>query len=229
MLIEMNGLHVELLRKKVKNINLRVDKHGTVKVSVPMQCSLQFVQHYLSLKQEWIRAHRHRFMQTESHQHVLHYETGERHYFLGCSYELVLHETTQKKHVTFENNQLHLFVTPKASILEKKILLQAWYQQQMMQCLPALVEKWEAVIGVCVEGFRIRAMKTRWGSCHVVKRCICLNVHLIKHKPVCLEYVLVHEMVHLLEPSHNQRFHALMSYFMPEWREHKACLKKELL
>ena len=97
-------------------------------------------------------------------------------------------------------------------------------RQQMKALLPPLFEKWEAIIGVKASEWGVKAMKTRWGSCNTVKKRIWMNIHLM-HKPrICLEYVLVHELVHLLEPSHNQRFYALMTEFMPEWKAHQQLL-----
>ena len=109
--------------------------------------------------------------------------------------------------------------------VEKTPMLTAEHREQMKALLPPLFEKWEAIIGVKANAWGIKAMKTRWGSCNTVKKRIWMNLHLI-HKPrICLEYVLVHELVHLLEASHNKRFYALMTEFMPEWKAHRQLLK----
>ena len=97
-------------------------------------------------------------------------------------------------------------------------------RQEMRALLPTLIQKWEVIIGVRVNEWHIRAMKTRWGTCHPLKKRICLNLHLMQKPLICLEYVIVHELVHLLEASHNQRFYALMTQFMPEWKEYKRLL-----
>jgi hypothetical protein len=99
------------------------------------------------------------------------------------------------------------------------------HREQMKAILPPLFEKWEAIIGVQASAWGVKVMKTRWGSCNTLKKRIWINLHLI-HKPrICLEYVLVHELVHLLEASHNQRFYALMTEFMPDWKAHRQLLK----
>lgn len=113
----------------------------------------------------------------------------------------------------------------KQQRLQKTHTLTDEHREQMKALLPPLFEKWEAIIDVKANAWGIKAMKTRWGSCNTIKKRIWINLHLI-HKPrICLEYVLVHELVHLLEPSHNKRFYALMTEFMPEWKEHKRLLE----
>ena len=161
-----------LSRKRIKNINLRIDRQGTVKVSAPLQCPLNTIQQFLLNKQAWILAHQNRLRQ-----HPL-----------------------PTKQVTHEQ------------------------KQRLQNVLPPLIQKWQAIVGVQANQWNVRAMTSRWGSCHPTKKRICLNAHLIHYPLVCLEYVLVHELVHLLEASHNQRFHALMSQFMPEWKAYKKLL-----
>lgn len=127
--------------------------------------------------------------------------------------------------------QKQAWITKQQAVMQKQQYLQSTHhlthehREQMKALLPPLFEKWEAIIGVKANEWGIKAMKTRWGSCNTVKKRIWLNLHLM-HKPqICLEYVLVHELVHLLEPSHNKRFYALMTEFMPEWKAHRQLLK----
>ena len=115
------------------------------------------------------------------------------------------------------NSFLELRVRPHTSRDQREAILSTWYRERLRQQLPALLEKWQAIIGVAINSINIRKMKTRWGTCHIEKRQIWLNLELAKKPFVCLEYVLVHELVHLLERHHNDRFKSLMDTFLPHW------------
>lgn len=119
---------------------------------------------------------------------------------------------------------MHCFLRSYA-LEDRTQFLQNWYRKQMQLLLPALIQKWEPIIGVSVQAWGIKSMKTRWGSCNVVAKRIWLNLNLIKKPLVCLEYVLVHEMVHLLEANHSKRFYAHMNRLMPQWKEHQHLLE----
>ena len=123
-----------------------------------------------------------------------------------------------------ESDQLQMFVNPGTTIDNKEKLLNQWYRTQLNQRIPALLDKWQPVIGKKVSEWDIKKMKTRWGSCNIVKKRIWLNLELAKKPPECLEYVFVHEMVHLLEPYHNARFKGFMDKFLPQWRNFNDAL-----
>jgi len=223
-MIEMNGFTVQLIRKRVKNLNLRIDRSGEVRLSAPLRFPMDLIHRFLHDKREWIEAHRSR-LQARTETLPPRLDTGEVQYFLGKPYELiVLHDATRNR-VLIENEQLHLFVKSEATVAEKHAVLQRWYRQEMKSRLPDLIKKWEAIIGVQVNDWGIKAMKTRWGSCNTIKKRIWLNLNLIQKPLMCLEYVVVHELVHLLEASHNKRFHALMTQYMPDWKTWKNQLK----
>lgn len=177
-ILKLDGFEVALSKKRVKNINLRIDRAGKVTMSVPSYCSLEQIYHFLSVKREWILEH---LEQTRSQPIPLPVP--------------VMSEAQQNE-----------------------------YRAQMHAIIPDLIRKWEPILGVTVHEWRSRAMKTRWGSCNTIKKRIWLNLHLMQKPLQCLEYVLVHEMVHLLEASHNRRFHQLMSQFMPQWKQYKRDL-----
>jgi len=177
-MIQIGAFDAQITRKRIKNINLRIDRQGNVKVSAPMKCPLAEIQLFLQKKQDWIRYHQNR-----------------------------LHKTAVE--------------TVSTVSLEQR--------QQLEALLPGLIAKWEVQIGVKVNQWCVKAMKTRWGSCHPITKKICLNLYLIKHPMVCIEYVVVHELVHLLEASHNQRFYALMSQFMPEWKQYRSLLREHVI
>ncbi len=222
MFIDMSDFTVELIRKRIKNINLRINARGQVKISAPIKFPLALIHSYLQDKHDWIKAHRAR-LQARPVVLPATLQMGEYHFFLGQCYQIIKHEDVCRGHITLDEKHMHFFVGAEMALAEQQFILQNWYRQQMIDLLPGLVKKWESIIGVQANEYRIKTMKTRWGSCNTSARRVWLNLSLIQKPLVCLEYVLVHELVHLLEPSHNKRFYALMSQFMPDW---KNCQKQ---
>jgi len=220
MIIQISGLPVTLKRKRVKNINLRIQHTGAVHVSAPLKMPLQIIYGFLEGKRLWIEKHHSKLKQSE--QRIL--ASGESIYFKGIAYKLQIHVHI-KQRVELTERQIHIFAKPEVTQLDKRALLTKWYRTQMQQCLPPLLERWESVIDVTAHKVTIKQMRTRWGSCHPIKKHISLNLRLIEKPLICLEYVVVHELVHLLEASHNQRFYALMNYFLPNWQEIKKMLE----
>jgi predicted metal-dependent hydrolase len=148
---------------------------------------------------------------------------GESHYFLGRRYRLRVVEHDGPSRVAVGSaSYLELFVRPSAGEEQREMLLQRWYREQLRLLIPPLLEKWEPVLGVKVAEWGIKRMKTRWGSCNTRARRIWLNLELAKKPPQCLEYIVVHEMMHLLERRHNGRFTTLMDEHLPAWRLHRG-------
>jgi predicted metal-dependent hydrolase len=222
--LEIDGIAIDVHHKPIKNMNLRIyPPDGQVRVSAPLQLSTQHIKQQLEAKREWLHAQRAK-LQTRPHQLAPIFEQGETHYFLGQAYSLDILDSPYRIDVRINNKTLELKIPPHADLTKKQSALKRWYQQQMHALIPPLIQHWEPLIGVTVKDWVIKSMKTRWGSCNIRTGSICLNLTLI-HKPlICMEYVLVHEMVHLLEASHNSRFYKLMDTFMPEWRDHEKKL-----
>ncbi len=222
--IDLDGLVIEVHRKPIKNIHLRIyPPDGQVKVSAPLRLRLDLIHNHLKTKRDWIHAQHARF-KAQPYSPPQAYIAGEQHYFLGKNYTLAIHQGTNPLKIAIDDQQIHLHLKSDTSFATKHKLLENWYRQQMKEYLPVLISKWETKIGVNVHNWGVRAMKTRWGSCNPMERRIWLNLHLIKKSLACLEYVVVHEMIHLLEASHNKRFYALMDHFLPHWRD----LQKQL-
>lgn len=220
--ITNNGIQIRIYKKKVKNINLRINRLGEVVVSAPTRCSSDVIYRFLLQKESWIKekvdALKKRQRPTSQ---------GIHHcWYLGKCYPVKIHEHDQPPQIRLEENQILCFVKPKTAEETAQRLLTNWHKAQMRALLPDLIKKWEVIIGVTVNQWGIKAMVSRWGSCHTSEKRIWLNLYLIQKPLLCLEYVLVHEMVHLLEPSHNQRFYTLMSRFMPEWIQYKKMLNE---
>ena len=225
--IQVNGIVVEVRRKKIKNLHLRVyPPDGRVKVSAPLWLDEEAVRAFVLSRLTWIRRQQETFRkQVRPPRREL--VTGERHYFQGrcCRLDVIEHNGPPTIHLT-ENAVLTLRVRPGTDPEERQALLYGWYRERLRQQLPALLARWAPKVGVTVAEVRIKRMKTRWGTCNIRARRIWVNLHLAERPVACLEYVLVHEMVHLLERYHNDRFKALMDQFLPSWRLHKAELNR---
>lgn len=222
--IEIDGISITVIRKPIKNMNLRIyPPDGRVQISAPLRLNIKQIHKWVETKREWLHTQRAK-LQDKPVPSEPTMEKGEQHYFLGQPYTLTLVDPSFSPLVVLKDNQLLLSIKENATALEKHIYLKKWYLAQMKSIVPELIKKWQPIIGVQVVEWGAKTMKTRWGSCNVRTRRIWLNLVLIQKPILCLEYVLVHEMVHLLEASHNARFYQLMDKFMPDWRSHKTAL-----
>ncbi len=223
--IEVEGIPVEVVRKRIKHLNLRVyPPDGRVRLAAPLRTDEATVRWMVSSRLEWIRRQRARLM-GRPRPGIPTMLPGETHYFLGRPYKLDIRENCRRQGVKLNGDSiLELHTRGTAHTTQRVALLQDWYRQQMQALLPELITKWEPVIGMRVAECRIKKMKTRWGSCNIAAHRIWLNLELIKRPVLSLEYVLMHEMTHLLERYHNAHFYALMDGFMPDWRQHRAAL-----
>lgn len=227
--LEFDGLTIEVLRKPIKNIHLRIyPPDGQIKVSAPLRLHLDLIRTQIEAKRDWIHAQRTK-LRARSYSPPLAFATGEQHDFLGKTYTLIVHETNSSPKIILQQEAIHCYTKINASVEDRQLLLQNWYRRQMKELLPELLRKWEDIIGVRANSWGIKSMKTRWGSCNTLKKRIWLNLTLISKPLSCLEYVLVHELVHLLEASHNSRFHAFMDQFLPHWRDLKNRLEEKPL
>ncbi|PLX73439.1 MAG: metal-dependent hydrolase [Desulfuromonas sp.] len=227
--IEVEGVTVEVIRKRVKNLNLRVcPPVGDVTISVPLKIDNQAIHSFVTSKLDWIKQSRDRITQrTRKPQPQM--LSGETHSFLGESYHLDVITSPGRSRVCLENGAMCLFVPEGSDLLFRTRILDNWYRRQLMERIPQLLQKWQPVVGVQVSECRVKKMKTRWGSCNVVAKRIWLNLELAKRSLACLEYVLVHELVHLHERRHNDRFYAFLDQFLPQWRRFRAELRENAL
>ncbi len=220
--IMIDGIPVSLERKRIKNMYLRIlPPDGKVAVSAPMRMREEEIERFIKTKLVWIRLQQDKMKNRNTHQEQ-EYVTGEKIYLWGRTYLLIVKETTGRGKISVNGEEVQLFIQNQSTREQRKKLLHTWYKKSLEQELPYLLEKWEKRIGVKAGSFSIRDMKTRWGTCHIQKKAICLNLQLAKKSPICLEYVLVHELVHLLERSHNHVFKGYMDQFLPNWRSIKT-------
>jgi len=221
----IDGIRIDVVRKRIKNLNLRVSsRDATVRVSVPVDVDDKTVEQSILSKLDWIRRKRQEFAALSRRSLPVQYISGEKHYVAGDCYRLRVVEHSGTGSVAINDDVLLLVVRPGADSAQRQAQLERWYRQQLKKRIPELLEKWQPVVGVQASEWRIRKMKTRWGSCNIQARRIWLNLELAKKPKACLEYVLVHELAHLLERHHNSRFWGLMDDFMPQWRQYRAVL-----
>ena len=226
-MIEVSGIQVEVVRKQIKNLHLGVyPPAGRVRVAVPLWIDDDAVRLAVVGKLGWIRRKQQAFAE-QPRQSPREMVSGESHYFLGRRYRLRVIEQAAPPQVRVQGHTtLELSVRPGTDTAKREEILRHWYRQELKRLLPDLIAKWEPIIGVQVAEWGIKRMKTRWGTCNIAARRIWLNLELVKKPPQCLEYVVVHEMVHLLERYHNDRFQAFMDSFLPQWRLHREDLKR---
>lgn len=217
--VSVNGLPVEVIRKNIKNLHLRVyPPEGHVRIAVPLLVSDDAVRVAVASRLAWIKRQQERF-QNQARQLAPEYIFGESHYLFGQRFLLnVLYHKGAGRLVQRNNSWLDLYVREGSSLEQRERVFQEWYRKQLRELIPSLIEKWEGPLCVHVAEWGVKRMKTRWGSCNIKARRIWLNLELAKKPLCCLEYVVVHEMVHLLESKHNARFIAYMDKFLPEWR-----------
>lgn len=225
--IDIGGIPVEVVRKDIKNLHVGVyPPGGRVRVAAPLRLDDEAVRLAVISRMGWIRRKRLEFEQ-QDRQSQREFVTGESHYFRGRRYRLKVIEHDGRPAVHLLNNTtLVLRIRPGDNRDAREAILHRWYRRQLREQLPPLLAKWEGKIGVKVAEVRIKKMKTRWGSCNAGDRRIWINLELAKKPTMCLAYILVHEMVHLIEPSHNDRFRDLMDTFMPQWRLHRDALNR---
>jgi predicted metal-dependent hydrolase len=226
----IRDIHVEVVRKEIKNLHLAVyPPEGHVRVAVPWHVSDERVRLAVISKLSWIKKQQADFKK-QPRQSEREMVTGESHYFMGKRYLLEVSERAGKHQVELKGNRkLLLYIRPNTSLKNRQLVLNEWYREQLKKRIPDLLSKWQEKMGVTTEDWEIKKMKTKWGSCNIAAKRIWLNLELAKKPPECLEYILVHELVHLLERNHNDRFRAHMDHFMPNWRIHREMLNSSPL
>ncbi len=218
---------MEVVRKDIKNLHVGVyPPSGRVRVAAPLRLDDDAVRLAVISRLGWIRRQQAMFAQ-QDRQSQREFVSGESHYFKGRRYRLDVFECGGRPPVRLTNNTtMTLHVRPGSDRAAREAVLNQWYRRQLRARLPALIAKWEPKIGVRVGEVRIKKMKTCWGSCNQEARRIWLNLELAKKQPSCLEYILLHEMGHLIERHHNEQFLDLMDGHMPQWRMHRDALNR---
>ncbi len=224
--IDLEGIEIEISRKRIRNLYLRVDSpQGRVRISAPARMSLEHVRAFARSRLGWIRRQQERARQRPV-EAPLHCRDGETHRLWDKSYRLEVVETEAPAGVAIDRDRMLLQVPPGAGARKRRKVLDDWYRDRLREAAAPLIAKWEARLGVKVSRLFLRAMKSRWGTCNAAVGSIRINTELARKPLVYLEYIVVHEMVHLLECSHNRRFQALMDRFLPGWTSLRAELNR---
>jgi predicted metal-dependent hydrolase len=228
--ININGLTVEVVHKAIKNLHLGVyPPLGRVRVAAPIEMSDNAINLAVIGKLGWIKRQQEKY-KAQPRQSKREMVSGESHYFLGRRYRIHVIEHNGASKVEFRSRTIiDIFVRPETNAEQREQVLQQWYRAQLKTLVPPLLEKWQPVLGVQVADWRIKKMKTRWGTCNIEAGRIWLNLELAKNQVQCLEYIIVHEMIHLIERHHNERFQMLMDNFLPSWSEYRAKLNRSPL
>ncbi len=219
-----------IVRKAIKNVHLSVlPPEGKVRVTAPVAMNDDAIRILLATRLGWINRQQTKF-RNQQRQTAREYVSGESHYLFGKRYRLeVRHEDAPPRVETRSNGKLLLFVRPNATQTKRQEVLTEWYRTELHRVLREMIDRWQNQIGVRVAGWGIKRMKTRWGTCNKDARRILLNLELAKKPIACIEYVVVHELIHLIEKKHNERFVQLMTKCIPKWRHAKEELNQFIL
>lgn len=225
--LDVRGTPVEVVRKDIKNLHVGVyPPNGRVRVAAPLHLDEDAVRLAVISRLGWIRRKQAEFEQ-QDRQSEREFVTGESHYFEGRRYRLDVIKSDSPPAVRLLNNTtMELRISPGADRDKREAILHRWYRRQLRDRLPALLAKWEPEVGAQVAEVRIKRMKTRWGTCSKETRRIWLNLELVKKPVSCLEYIMVHELVHLIESRHNDQFRGMMDRLMPQWRLYRDELNR---
>jgi predicted metal-dependent hydrolase len=224
--IELGDIAVDVVLKDIKNVHLSVyPPTGKVRISAPARMSVDTIRLFAISKLGWIKQQQ-RKLREQERETPREFVGRESHYVWGKRYLLAIAEANHTPVIELTHNRILLHMRPGSDEAKRQQLVEDWYRQQVKTATTELIAKWEPTIGVTVAGFYVQRMKTRWGSCNSLARTIRLNTDLARKPRECLEYIVVHEMIHVLEPSHNEIFQAYMNHFMPDWKHRRQVLNR---
>lgn len=224
--IRLGGIEIQVTRKAIKNVHLSVHPpSGRVTLVAPTGTRLEVARAFAITKLGWIREQQSR-LQDQAREAPRRFVERETHYLWGRRYLLSVRYQDAKPSVTLDHRRITLTVRPGASAEKREEVIHEWHKSLLHSVVPALIDKWEKRLAVKVAGYFLQRMKTKWGSCHHRAGHIRLNTELVKKPRDLLEYVVVHEMAHLLEPKHSDRFVAILAEHYPRWREARAELNE---
>lgn len=218
----IGDIEVDIVQKDIENLHLGVyPPHGRVRIAAPNKMDHDNIRLFAISKIPWIKNQQTKFKE-QNRQPQREFVSGESHYFEGERYLLQVFYGQVKPKVKVRNKKyIDLYLRKGSSRDKRKQIMTKWYRKKLKERIPPLIKKWEEKIGVKVDSWGVRLMKTKWGSCHQADKKILLNLELAKKNKRCLEYIIVHELLHLLEREHNHRFVAYMDKFLPNWRSIK--------
>lgn len=224
--LTVSNINIDVVRKNIKNIHLGVyPPDGVVRIAVPLKTNEDAIRLFIVSKLSWIKRSQKKFEEQERLSDR-EFKQRESHYFLGKRY--LLNVIEDKKPRVFVKNKTHLnlYVKPNSTQKQKALIINKWYRDELKKRIPSLIKKWEDLMNVKVTDWRIKQMKTKWGTCNIEQKRVWINLELAKKPEHCLEYIIVHEMTHLSIRHHNEQFLYLMDKYLPNWRQLKTELNK---
>ncbi len=214
----VSGIEIEVIKKNIKNMHLYVlPPMGKVRISAPIKASDESIKLFAIAKVAWIKKQIEKY-ENQPRQSEREYVSGESHYIWGRRYKLEVRYSNIANNVEIKTNKLILTVRESSSQSQRENVMNEWYRAELKEKLPLIIEKWEDIIGVKVNSFGVKNMVTRWGTCNVKDKRIWINLQLAKKPIKCLDYIVVHELAHLLEKNHTPVFLDYMDKFLPDWR-----------
>lgn len=222
----LGDITVDVVLKDIKNIHLSVyPPAGKVRIAAPLRMNIDTIRIYTISKLSWIRKQQQKFL-AQQREAPREYLNREGHYFLGKRYLLKVIEHDASPVVNVRHKTIELYVRPNTGLEKKHAIMEQWYREQLKEMIPAIIAQWEKKIKVHVVEFGVKKMRTRWGTCNKEAGRIWVNLELAKKPLACLEYIIVHEMLHLVERRHNDKFTSLLNHYMPHWKQHKEELNR---
>ena len=215
--IRVSDFTVNIIRKEIKNIHLSVyPPQGNVRVSVPSYTTNEKIRLLVISKLAWIRTQQKKFL-TQQRQEKRKFVSGETHYLFGTKFRLKVINSTSKPKIIKKNNILEMHISKRSSVKMRNKLFEKFYRNELEKILPTFVEKWSKKVMATPNEVRIRKMKTRWGTCNSDDKRIWLNLELAKKPKICISYVVLHEVIHLIEKKHSEKFIRVLDSLMPNW------------
>ena len=229
-MLEVGSIKALVVRKPIKNLHLSVlPPLGKVRVTAPLAMKDDAIRTLLATRLIWIKKQQKKF-EGQERQTKREYVSGESHYLWGKPYRLeVVYENKPSSVRIKGKDKLILSVRPKSNRAKRERVMMDWYRKELRNIARVLIEHWQEVVGVQLDAWGIKRMKTRWGTCNQKAGRIWLNLELAKKPENCLHFIIVHEMTHLLEKKHNNRFKVYMDKFLPRWRHYKEELNRTIL
>jgi predicted metal-dependent hydrolase len=224
--IKLGDMIVDVELKNIKNIHLSVyPPTGRVHISAPEKMDLDRIRVYALSKLDWISQQQKKFYDQER-ESPREYLERESHYLWGDRFLLQFKEENKVPSIELSRKQMIFHLRPGTGQQKKQAIIEDWYRRQVREVSAPMIVKWEKTLGVKTKRIFIQRMKTRWGSCTSLKGYIRLNTELAKKQRECLEYIIVHELCHLIEPTHNARFVALLDKHLPHWKQLRDALNR---
>ena len=225
--ITVSNITIDVIRKDIKNIHLAVyPPTGRVRIAAPLSVNDDAIRLFAISKLGWIKRHQREF-DAQERISPREYKQRESHYFQGRRYLMKIIEKDEPPKVILRaRSNIELYVRPNTTFEKRQEVITEWYRVELKKLIPAIIEKWEKSLNVNINEWQVKQMKTNWGTCNIEKKRILINLELAKKPLHCLEYVILHEMVHLLERHHNERFLYYMDTFLPNWKQIRTELNK---